>query len=339
MGWNICGHETAVAFLTEHTRPEKLRHAYLITGPQGVGRRTLALAFIKAHNCQNPPAPGEFCDSCQACRQINARSFADLAVLAPDEGHQDLRIDQIRAVQQSLALAPYQAKYRVVLIQDFQRATAAASNALLKSLEEPPARAVLVLTADAEENLLPTIVSRCQIVRLRPLPMEKAGAWLEEKLQVPTERAALLAHLSSGRVGAALRFEQDPELLRGYEDALDQLEELLCSSRRQRLQYVEKLQKGKGAQRELAGQLVSAWLSFWRDALIVRSGADMPLVNQERQGFLREAAGQMEFQRIETVLEQHEKALAQLEAYVNPRLTLECLLLTLPILKAAWGRQ
>lgn len=335
MGWNICGHETAVAFLKEHTKPEKLRHAYLITGPQGIGRRTLALAFVKALNCQNPPAPGEFCDACQACRQINAQSFPDLAVLAPDEGHQDLRIDQIRAIQQSLALAPYQAKYRVVLILDFQRATAAASNALLKSLEEPPARAILVLTADAEENLLPTIASRCQIVRLRPLPMEKAGAWLEEKLQVPQERAALLAHLSSGRVGAAVRFEQDPELLGAYEDALDQLEELLCSNRRQRLQYVEKLQKTKGGQRELSGQLVSTWLSFWRDVLIVHSGAEIPLVNQKRLIFLREAAEQTDLARIETVLERHEKALEQLEMYVNPRLTLEYLLLTLPILKTS----
>ncbi|MEL7646295.1 MAG: DNA polymerase III subunit delta' [Anaerolineaceae bacterium] len=333
MGWNICGHETAVTFLKEHTKPEKLRHAYLITGPQGVGKRTLALAFIKALNCQNPPAPGEFCDACQACRQINTQSFPDLAVLAPEEGHQDLRIDQIRAAQQSLALTPYQARYRVVLILDFQRATAAASNALLKSLEEPPARAVLVLTADAEENLLPTIASRCQIVRLRPLPMEKAGAWLEEKLQVPKERASQLAHLSSGRLGAAVRFEQHPELLSAYEDALDQLEELLRSKRRQRLQYVEKLQKSKVGQRELAGQLVSAWLSFWRDALIVRSAAKMPLVNQERQVFLRETAEQLDLAHIETILEAHEKALAQLEMYVNPRLTLEYVLLTLPIIK------
>ncbi len=183
--------------------------------------------------------------------------------------------------------------------------------------------------------MLPTIASRCQIVRLRPLPMEKAGAWLEGKLQVPKERAALLAHLSSGRVGAAVRFEQDPELLSAYEEALDQLQELLCQKRRQRLQYVEGLQKKKGSQRELAGQLVSAWLTFWRDLLIVRSGAEMPLVNQERQDFLRDAAEQMNLARIETILERHEKSLGQLDAYVNPRLTLEYLLLTLPILKSS----
>lgn len=337
MGWNICGHETALAFLKEHTNPDKLRHAYLLTGPQGIGRRTLALAFIKALNCQNPPAPGEFCGVCAACRQIDAQNFPDLTVLAPEEGHQDLRIDQIRAVQQTLALAPYQAKYRVVLLLDFQRATAAASNALLKSLEEPPARAVMVLTADAEENLLPTIASRCQIIRLRPLPLEKASGWLEQRLQVPADRAALLAHLSSGRVGAAVRFDQNPELLDAYQDALDRLEELLGSTRRQRLQYVESLQRSKGGQRELVGQLISAWLTFWRDVLIARSGAEMPLVNQERQAFLRKIAEQMDLARIELILEAHEKALTRLDAYVNPRLILEHLLLRLPIFKSDRG--
>lgn len=337
MGWNICGHETAVAFLQIHARPDKLRHAYLITGPQGVGRRTLALAFVKALNCQNPPAPGEFCGACQACRQIDAQSFPDLTVLAAEEGHQDLRIDQIRTLQQSLALAPYQANYRVVLILDFQRATAAASNALLKSLEEPPARAVLILTADAEENLLPTIASRCQILRLRPLPLGLAASWLSERHQVPAERAALLAQLSSGRPGAAVRLNENPDLLSAYSDQLDRLEELLCSKRRQRLQYVESLQKSKGGQRELAGQLVSAWLSFWRDVLIVRSGAELPLVNQQRQPFLQAAARQLKLAQVEAVLDRHEKALAQLDAYVNPRLTLEYLLLTLPILTDCRG--
>jgi DNA polymerase III gamma/tau subunit len=98
---------------------------------------------------------------------------------------------------------------------------------------------------------------------------------------------------------------------------------------------VESLQKSKSGQRELTAQLVSAWLSFWRDVLIVRSGAEMPLVNQDRQRSLEDTARQLDLANIEQILERHEKALARLDAYVNPRLTLEHLLLTLPILKAA----
>ena len=330
MTWNICGHETAIVFLKEHTKPEKLRHAYLITGPQGVGRRTLALAFIKALNCLNPPAQGEFCDECLVCRQISAQAFSDLAVLAPMEGHKDLKIDQIRSMQQSLALAPYQAKYRIILILDFQRATAAASNALLKSLEEPPAHAVLILTADAQESLLETISSRCEIVRLRPLPLELAENCLEERYGLPEEHARLLAHLTSGRVGAAMRFEKNPDLVSAYQDDLEKLEELLPANKRQRFQYVESQLKQKSNLRETVYELVSAWLTFWRDVMIVRTNAGIPLVNQGRNTFIQNVARQVELPQVEAILKTHEKALDQIDKYVNPRLVVENLLLALP---------
>jgi DNA polymerase-3 subunit delta' len=334
MTWNICGHEAAVSFLKEHTQPEKLRHAYLITGPEGVGRTTLALAFIKALNCLNPPAPGEFCDHCFACRQINARAFSDLTILAPLAGHQDLRIDQIREMQKTLALAPYQAMYRIVLIQDFQRATAAASNALLKSLEEPPARAVLILTADAQESLLETIASRCEILRLRPLPMDAAVNCLAETHQIPPEQAKLLAHLTSGRIGAAVKLYQNPDLVSAYEDALDALAELLAANRRQRMQFVESLSRKKGSLREVAANLIAIWLTYWRDVLIASSDAEIALVNQSRQDAIQQVAQQMRFVEIHAIVEACERALDQLEKYINPRLVLENLLLHMPILGA-----
>jgi len=160
MQWNLLGHETAIKFLKNHAKPGKTRHAYLITGPDGVGRETLALSFAKTLNCQNPPAEGEFCGKCLACRQIEEHRYPDLMILRVNEGSKDLKIDQIREMQQTLALAPYQSPYRIVLIPDFQHATIGASNALLKSLEEPPSKALLILTADARESLLETIASR-----------------------------------------------------------------------------------------------------------------------------------------------------------------------------------
>jgi len=235
-------------------------------------------------------------------------------------------------MQQALALAPYQAKYRIVLIQDFQRATPAASNALLKSLEEPPARAVLILTADAQESLLETIASRCEILRLRPQPVEAAAKCLEEVYGIPPERAERLSHLTSGRIGAAVALDQDPELETAYEDALVNLEELLSASRRQRLQFVESLSRKKGSLREAVTSLVSVWITYWRDVLISRSGAEIALVNQSRQGSIQQVAAQMSLADIHTILERCEQALDQLEKYVNPRLVIENLLLHLPIL-------
>ncbi|MCJ7693957.1 MAG: hypothetical protein MUO40_00875, partial [Anaerolineaceae bacterium] len=130
MKWDIFGHDNAVNFLKEHTKPEKLRHAYLITGPQGVGRRTLALAFVKALNCKQPIEQGIPCDSCITCQQIARMEFPDLSILAPEEGHKDIRIEQVRALQHSIVLAPYQAPYRVALLLDFQKITQGAANAL-----------------------------------------------------------------------------------------------------------------------------------------------------------------------------------------------------------------
>lgn len=330
MTWNLLGHEGAVAYLQQHSLPGITRHAYLVTGPEGVGRETLALAFIKALNCANPPAPGDFCGKCLACRQIEAQAYPDLAILRVPEGSRDLKIDQIRAMQQTLALAPYQSRYRIVLIPDFQKATAGASNALLKSLEEPPARAIIILTADARENLLETIASRCEVLRLRPLMVEAAADALEARLSVTPERARLLAHLSGGRVGRAISLQTDPELLAQHTDALDQLVELLSDSKRARLQFVERLHRQKSSPRDLYTQLITAWLTFWRDVMIVNSSADIPLVNLEREAAARAAARQATPEQIESILKIHEKALDQLDMYVNPRLVIENLLLMLP---------
>ena len=243
MSWNLLGHETAIQFLQIHSQPEKVRHAYLITGAEGVGRETLALAFVKALNCLNPPSKGDFCGQCHPCRQIEAQAYPDLAILRVAEGARELKIEQVRAMQQSLALAPYQSKYRVVLIPDFQRATTGASNALLKSLEEPPSRAILILTADARESLLETIASRCEVVRLRPMRIDDLAKELQERHQLSEVESRKLAQLAGGRVGTALHYMRDEDLLEKYHNALDQLEELLGMKLRGRLKYVEKLQR------------------------------------------------------------------------------------------------
>ena len=335
MLWNILGHETAISFLKNHAKPGHTRHAYLITGPDGVGRETLALAFAKAINCQNPPAEGEFCGKCLACRQINEQRYPDLMVLRVMEGSKDLKIDQIREMQQTLALAPYQSRYRMVLIPDFQNATIGASNALLKSLEEPPSRALLILTADAKESLLETIASRCEVVRLRPTSIETLEYYLQEEKKIAPARAKRLAHLAGGRVGTALSFDQNQDLLDAYDDALTDLADLLNARLRQRLQYVERLQQRKGASREQFAFLIATWLTFWRDVMIRREGANIPLVNIDHGQQINETAQLIPSGQIEKILKDHEKALVNLDANLNPRLVIENLILAFPLLRVA----
>ena len=335
MQWNILGHETAIRYLQNHTKPGNTRHAYLITGPEGVGKETLALAFAKAINCEKPPAEGQFCDRCLSCRQINQHRYPDLTILRLSEGSKDLKIDQIREMQQTLTLAPYQSRYRIVLIPDFQRATVAASNALLKSLEEPPSRAILILTADAKESLLETIASRCEMLLLRPSSIAALEAYLRDEKALEPGRAKRLAHLSGGRVGAALSFDQDQELLDKYDEALNDLADLLNSRRRERLQYIERLQQRKNSSREQYAFLVDTWLTFWRDVMIRRDKADIPLVNNDHDEKIMEIANLIPSRLVEKLFKEHEKALFNLGTNLNSRLVIENLLLSLPIIKVA----
>ena len=333
MDWSILGHETAIRFLKNHCQSDKTRHAYLLTGPDGVGRERLALAFVKALNCQNPPAEAEFCDQCLACRQINEERYPDLTILRVAEGSKDLKIDQIRQMQQSLALAPYQSRFRTVLIPDFQRATVGASNALLKSLEEPPSRALMILTADAKESLLETISSRCELLRLRPSPIITVENFLMNEKDISPAVAKRLAHLSGGRVGTALNDLANPDVLESYDDALENLGDLLNSRRRERLQFVERLHQRKSSNRESYAFLIATWLTFWRDCLIRHEKADIPLVNIEHETQINQTARSLESHQIEIILKNHEKALTDLDSNLNPRLVIENLLLKLPILQ------
>lgn len=334
MSWNLLGHETAIQFLQIHSQPEKVRHAYLITGAEGVGRETLALAFVKALNCINPPSKGAYCGECHPCRQIEAQAFPDLTILRVAEGSRELKIEQVRAMQQSLALSPYQSKYRVVLIPDFQRATTGASNALLKSLEEPPSRAILILTADARESLLETIASRCEVVRLRPMRIDDLAKELQETHGLSEVESRKLAQLAGGRVGTAMHYLRDEDLLEKYNDALDQLEEILGFNLRGRLKYVEKLQKAKGQARETYSFLIATWLTFWRDVLICSEAGEVPMVNLEKEKLIRHVAAGLNLQKVAGILQRHEEALTMLDQYVNSRLILENLLLNLPHLES-----
>ncbi len=330
MTWHIHGHDWAVKLLRAHAGGDKLRHAYLLVGPQGVGRRSLALRFAQALNCTATDIPGEPCGECRECRQIWEMVHPDMSLLEPEEGHKDIRIDQVRALQHTLALSPYTAKYRIALLPNFQRATEEASNALLKTLEEPPDKVILLLTADTLENLLPTIVSRCEVIRLRPDSIADAETYLQSEKSLDAEMAHLLAHLSGGRIGAAIHLAEEPESLTNRRETFETLLEMLSATRVDRFRLAEELSKPYDKAREKAGAVIPIWLSFWRDVFVDASGADLPLVNVDFKDQVGRVAAALDLASARALVLRHERSLAQLNANANVRLVLEDLMLHWP---------
>jgi DNA polymerase-3 subunit delta' len=323
--WNILGHEWAVEMLQQHAARGDVRHAYLFCGPPGLGRRTLALRLAQALNCTNPVAAGIPCGSCRDCRQIEAMQHPDMNVIQADAEGGILKVDQVREVQRSLSLKPYQAKYRVALFLRFQEANDNAANALLKTLEEAPAHAILLLTADTPEQLLPTIVSRCEILRLRALPFSLIESDLLSR-GVDEERARLLAHISGGRPGYARKLVDDLSLLEKREECLNDLQTLIPAPRVEKFSYAEKLAKDKDAMR----QIILIWLSYWRDVMLRVAQAETPLTNIDRNMEIEFLAGRLDLPTARRVVSDLESALDKMERNVNSRLLAEVLLLDLP---------
>jgi DNA polymerase-3 subunit delta' len=328
MNWKLLGHDWAVDLLGEHIARGQVRHAYLFTGPRGVGRRTLAVKMAQALNCTQPPAPGEPCGACRNCTRIEKMQHPDLAVVQAEQEGGVLKVDQVRELQRSLALHPYEARYRVALLLRFEEAHASAMNALLKTLEEPGPQVVLLLTAESAESLLPTIVSRCEVLRLRPLPLEQTSRGLVVNWGLASEEAELLAHISSGRPGFALRLHQEPERMAQRQAWLNDQARLLHASRVERFAYAEPLSKDKEA---LRGVLL-VWLSYWRDVLLKAAGAAAPISNLDRQEEIEQLAEQVGMQAAHRSAAAIERNLERLERNVNARLVAEVLMLDLPML-------
>ena len=330
--WPVIGHDGAVASLTHAISMGYLRHAYLITGSSGIGKRTLAMAFVQAVLCSETNVP---CGKCRTCRLVGDGRHPDVIVLNPLVKGKVIKtgkitIDPIRELIRRFSLSPLEAARRIAVISGFEAATEAAANALLKTLEEPPGDSILVLTATRSEQLLPTIVSRCEELGLRPLSRLAIQRALTDRWDVPVEKARLFARLSAGRLGWAVNMLTDVEALDRRVKFMQDMITLLKSSRVERFAYADRLRKDREAVLEALG----LWQGWWRDVLLVTSHVAGKMINIDFEDEIRTVAGSLDpVQASKCVMAIH-NVVEQLEKNANPRLALEVLMLELPWLNS-----
>jgi DNA polymerase-3 subunit delta' len=320
----ILGQDWVVSHLKTARLAGRLSHAYLFLGPGGVGKATTARALAAALNCAQPGADGDACGTCPSCRRMQAGTHPDFLVISPEEGKTQIKIEVIRELRRLTAYPPLGGGWRVVLIKPAEALTVqsdAAANALLKTLEEPPDRHLLVLTARGEAELLPTIVSRCHKLAFAPLPSALIIQELERRRALPRSQAALVAALSGGSLGRALALDPE-ELVRQRDQVLADLAHLNRGTTGVVLEWAQRLTKNRA---DLNNFLLLAQL-WYRDLLLSHFQAPagllahqdlLPALEQARAGS-GPAAWFANFAALGT-------AQRHLQANLNPELTLDIL--------------
>lgn len=324
--WPVLGHDWAVALLRRSLAAGRVAHAYLFTGPPQIGKTTLARALAQALNCTGHKPP---CGICVACSQVQRDVHPDVRIVQGEGAGENVKIDQVRAIQHEAMLAPYAGRYRVFIVRQMERATPDAANAMLKTLEEPPPQVVLILTAVHSDTLPRTVVSRCQQLNLRPVAPDKVRAALLEQHGTAPASAELLARLSGGRLGWALQAAKDENKLRERREGLDRLVPLLAATRVERLDAAQALSRDIPRLRQFL-ETSTAW---WRDIALCVAADDegqRSIINIDRLPEIQSVSAQLTLPQATAAIFTLQTTAAQIEANVNPRLALESALLSLP---------
>ncbi len=307
--WDICGHEKEARFLQDTIERGNLSHGYLISGPPKIGKKRFIDHFVSSLFCLSQKKP---CWKCEPCLSIKKGSFLDVEFLSLKEGEKNISVQTVRNLISRLNYKNFSGAYKVAVIDDAEKMNKSAANCLLKTLEEPVGKTILILSASCPEGLLPTIRSRVLEIRFKKVSQTKIMDYLQEK-GVSREQGQVWAEASHGAPGRAIDFWKNKELFSEYQESRRKIEALFHTSLVERFLFVDSILEPRKAKSFLEQYIWFCRKQLMRVFMESEGSAGKPLGYGAREwvGFLTEA----------------EKALLCLGQNVNLKLLLQNLVL------------
>ncbi len=322
----IIGQKAVIEHLHYAIKTGSVSHAYIINGEAGSGRKTIAKTLAATIQCENPQEKDgviEPCGTCLSCIQMETGNQPDVITVTHDKPS-GIGVGEIRKMRADLQIRPYANARKVYIIPDAEKLTAQAQNALLKTLEEPPEYANLILIANGLSSFLPTVLSRCIVLQMKAVDESAIEAFLVEKHGIPKTQAHLMARFAGGNPGQALKLYADEAFIQRRDRILSILREINRSDSHSLASLAESIE----AQNRLeAVGFIEMW---YRDVLYYKSTENPDnLIFEGEVQYIRGAAERVSFEGIGKILEATGEALRRLRSNVSAGMTLEMLFLTI----------
>lgn len=325
LGFNdILGHEQIKEHFRNAVQTGKVSHAYILSGEAGMGRKSLANAFALDLLCEKGlPDP---CMQCHACKQVLSGNHPDL-IYVTHEKPASIGVDDIREqINDTIMVRPYSSYHKIYIVDEAEKMTVQAQNALLKTIEEPPAYVIIILLTTNQEAFLPTILSRCIQLKLKPLKNDVVGGYLMETMGVKESQADVYAAFARGNLGKAIHLASSDEFQLMYRQVLNLLKNLKEMDISMLLDSIKRLQEDHLDLNECL-DFVQLW---YRDILMFKVTRDMNLlVFKDEYTTVSNICQKSSYEGLEAILNAIEKAKVRLKANVNTELALELMLLTM----------
>lgn len=319
---NILGHENIIAQLKNAVSVNKVSHAYIFNGEDGSGKNIIAKSFAMSLLCEKGGEEG--CGECHFCKQVLSGNNPDLKYLSHEKpasiGVEDVREQLV----EDIAIKPYNGKYKVYIVDEAEKMTVQAQNAILKTIEEPPAYIVIIFLTNNVEVFLPTIISRCIIFNLRPIKDDVIVEHLISKYMVPEYEARICASYAQGKLGRAIRLATSDDFGRIKDEALKFVKNVYSYDIADLIDIVKAVTEFKISITEYI-DLIAMW---YRDVLLFKVTKDPNnLIFADEINGIRKQASKSSYEGIEKILQGLEVAKVRLKANVNFELTIELMLL------------